>query len=110
MTELKWVLREVLFDDGQPIAHREPQQDRRAALDEVHQSMHEEYHGTMARNEMIRLAREAGASPLHGGEVALFGAAAIERFAELVAEREALKRQKKFVECMCGLCKLEEPQ
>ncbi len=24
MSEPKWVLREVLFDDGQPIAHREP--------------------------------------------------------------------------------------
>ena len=47
MTELKWVLREVLFDDGQPIAHRKPQQNRRAALDEVHQSLHEEYHMTM---------------------------------------------------------------
>ena len=84
--------------------------DRRAALNEVHQSMHEEYHGTIRREDIIRLAREAGASSLHGGEVALFGGDAIERFAELVAEREALKRQKKFVECMCGLCKLEEPQ
>ncbi len=65
--------------------------DRRAALDEVHQSLHEEYHGTMTRDDIIRLAREAGASPLHGGETALFGDAAIERFAELVAaaEREA---------------------
>jgi hypothetical protein len=24
VSESKWVLREVLFDDGQPIAHREP--------------------------------------------------------------------------------------
>ena len=65
--------------------------DRRAALNEVHQSMHEEYHGTIRREDIIRLAREAGASSLHGGEVALFGGDAIERFAALVAaaEREA---------------------
>ncbi len=59
--------------------------DRRAALNEVHQSMHEEYHGTIRREDIIRLAREAGASSLHGGEVALFGGDAIERFAALVA-------------------------
>ena len=62
--------------------------DRRAALDEVHQSMHEEYHGTIRREDIIRLAREAGASSLHGGEVALFGGDAIERFAALVAAAE----------------------
>jgi hypothetical protein len=35
------------------------------------------------REEIIRMAREAGASTLHGGEAALFGDAAIERFAAL---------------------------
>lgn len=43
---------------------------------------------TMARDDIIRLAREAGASPLLGGETALFGDAAIERFAELVIEHD----------------------
>jgi hypothetical protein len=40
---------------------------------------------------IIEMAREASASMLHGGEYALFGNTAIERFAALVAaaEREA---------------------
>ena len=42
----------------------------------------------MTRDDIIRMARDAGASSLHGGETALFGDAAIERFAALVAEHE----------------------
>jgi hypothetical protein len=39
----RWVLREVFFgDDGDPIAHREPQQARRAALNEAHQALQDE--------------------------------------------------------------------
>jgi hypothetical protein len=42
------------------------------------------------RDDIIRMARKAGASPLLGGETALFGDAAIERFAALViAEHES---------------------
>ena len=45
----------------------------------------------MKQKDIIRMAREASASMLHGGEYALFGNTAIERFAALVAaaEREA---------------------
>ena len=44
----------------------------------------------MNSHDIIRMAREAGAGNLHGGEWALFGDAALERFAALVAavERE----------------------
>jgi hypothetical protein len=39
----RWVLREVFFgDDGDPIAHREPQQTRRAALNFVHRALQDE--------------------------------------------------------------------
>ena len=72
--------------------------DRRAALNEVHQSMHEEYHGTTGRNDIIRLAQEAGASSLHGGETALFGDAAIERFAALVEQRLHLQHAQALYE------------
>ncbi len=46
----------------------------------------------MTRDDIIRMAREAGAGMLHGGEYSLFGDTAIERFAALVAaaEREAM--------------------
>ncbi len=45
----------------------------------------------MTREELIHMAREASASMLHGGEYALFGNTAIERFAALARadEREA---------------------
>ena len=49
----------------------------------------------MTRDDIIRMAREAGAGNLHGGEWALFGDASIERFfhmayaAGAAAEREA---------------------
>ena len=45
----------------------------------------------MTRDNIIRMAREAGAGNLHGDELALFGYVALERFAKLVAaaEREA---------------------
>jgi hypothetical protein len=45
----------------------------------------------MKQEDIIRMAREASASMLHGGEYALFGNTAIERFAALVRadEREA---------------------
>jgi hypothetical protein len=39
---------------------------------------------TMTRDDIIRMAREAGAGNLHGGEWALFGDASLERFAALV--------------------------
>jgi hypothetical protein len=63
----------------------------------------------MTRDDIIRLAQEVWSA----GDVYIGPSTeSLERFAALVAaaEREALKRQKKFVECMCGLCKLEEPQ
>jgi hypothetical protein len=40
----------------------------------------------MTQDEIIRMAREAGASNLHNGEWVLFGDAALERFAALVVE------------------------
>jgi hypothetical protein len=42
----------------------------------------------MTRDDIIRMAREAGAGMLHGGEYSLFGDTAIERFAALVAAEE----------------------
>lgn len=42
----------------------------------------------MDRDEVIRLAREAGASVLHGGEYALMKNADLERFAVIVAQHE----------------------
>jgi hypothetical protein len=49
----------------------------------------------MKQEDIIRMAREASASMLHGGEYALFGNTAIERFAALVAaaERDAIYDQ-----------------
>ena len=43
----------------------------------------------MTQEDIIRMAREASASMLHGGEYALFGNTAIERFAALVAFEES---------------------
>jgi hypothetical protein len=42
----------------------------------------------MTEDEIIKLARKAGASNLNGGEWALFGDVAIERFAQLIATAE----------------------
>ncbi len=42
----------------------------------------------MTREELIHMAREASASMLHGGEYALFGNTAIERFAALARADE----------------------
>jgi hypothetical protein len=48
----------------------------------------------MTPNEIIEMARQAGAGMLHGGEFALFGNEKLEAFAKLVAakEREACAR------------------
>ena len=45
----------------------------------------------MTQDDIIEMAREAGASMLHGGDFAVFGVAKLEAFANLVAaaEREA---------------------
>ena len=42
----------------------------------------------MTNDDIIRMAREAKAGMLHGGEYSLMGNAAIERFAALVAAAE----------------------
>jgi hypothetical protein len=55
----------------------------------------------MTQEDIIRMAREAGASMLHGGEYALFGNTAIERLAALVAAAEFAKREWNFCE-RCG--------
>jgi hypothetical protein len=42
----------------------------------------------MHKDDIIRMAREANAGMLHGGEYSLMGNASIERFANLVAAAE----------------------
>jgi hypothetical protein len=55
----------------------------------------------MKQEDIIRMAREASASMLHGGEYDLVGNTAIERFAALVAaaEREACAKQLDALGC-----------
>jgi len=45
----------------------------------------------MTQDEIIEMAREAGASMLHGGDFAVFGVAKLEAFANLVAAKEREK-------------------
>ena len=42
----------------------------------------------MTQDEIIEMARQAGAGMLHGGEFALFGNKKLEAFAKLVAAKE----------------------
>jgi hypothetical protein len=42
----------------------------------------------MTQDEIIEMARQAGAGMLHGGEFALFGNEKLEAFAKLVADKE----------------------
>ena len=42
----------------------------------------------MTQDEIIDMARQAGASMLHGGDFAVFGVAKLEAFANLVAAKE----------------------
>jgi len=45
----------------------------------------------MKQDEIIEMARQAGAGMLHGGEFALFGNEKLEAFAKLVAAKEQKK-------------------
>jgi len=47
----------------------------------------------MTQDEIIEMARQAGASMLHGGDFAVFGVAKLEAFAKLVAAKYEQKIQ-----------------
>ena len=54
----------------------------------------------MNREDIIRMAREAGASNLHGGEWALFGDANIERFFHMAYAAGAAAERNKLAKWM----------
>jgi len=79
----RWVLREVFFgDDGDPIAHREPQQARRAALNEVHQALQDEARGGHGGSQQITHAETITALMRPGAEVPCASVSYVESDAE----------------------------
>jgi hypothetical protein len=54
----------------------------------------------MTQDEIIEMARQAGAGMLHGGEFALFGNKKLEAFAKLVAAKALSEQERNF----CSRC------